>query len=111
MSLSYTASSESLEKPSSLLCRIRNKGSDMEGLFLTQLDTKKALSQLYFMSISEKLLQGMMGVFTDFNMFLLLAARKTSYSTLGSSTAKDMNMPGAFPSCPAWSIGFFLAHS
>lgn len=50
----------------------------MEGLFLTQLDTKKALSQLYFMSILEKLLQGMMGGFTDFNMFLLMAARKTS---------------------------------
>lgn len=72
MRLSYTVSSESLEKPSSLELEIR------EGLSLTQLDTKKALSQLYFMSILEKLLQGMMGGFTDFNMFLLMAARKTS---------------------------------
>lgn len=50
----------------------------MEGLFWTQLDTKKALLQLYFMSLSKKLLQGMMGVFTDFNMFLLMAGRKAS---------------------------------
>lgn len=103
-----TASSESLEEPSSLVCRIGNKGSDIEGLFLTQLDIKEASPQLYFTSVPEKLLQGMMGVFTDFNMFLLMAARKaSSNSTLDSFTAMYMKMPRAFPSCLACFIRFF----
>lgn len=60
------------------------------------------------MNVPEKLLQGMMGVFTDFNMFVFLAARKASSNfILGSSTAIYMKVPGMFPSCPAWFTGFF----
>lgn len=104
--LSSTARSESLDKPSSLVCRIRNKGSDIEGLFLTQLDPKEVYHN-YILWVYQRSSSRNDGSFHWFLTCLTAARKASSNSTLDSSTTVYMKMPGALPSCPAWFTRFF----